>query len=240
MATEDRSLVPSEVVSLSTPDVASPSRWGRFKNWSANQWAAIRPGPEARRGAVWGTLAAAAITVIIGGLYIRAGFGYLFDFTFCILFAALFILLIALIVALLLKLLRKLPLLATGCILGSCMIVMALWGQLGPPELGAFMAIGIGLATGFLGATIATFFWGNFGQSTLRKKLVVAVLFVVIQRFEYSGSAAGIFRNHPEDEWLKLLRAIEGGDQGALHSLYEQTHRIVFTLILRIPMKWQS
>jgi len=37
-----------------------------------------------------------------------------------------------------------------------------------------------------------------------------------------------------EDEWLQLVRAVAGGDQGALHSLYEQTHRIVFTLIMRI------
>ena len=134
MAVDDRGLPPSEAVPLSTPADASSSRWRRFKNWSASQWAAIRPGPEARRGAVWGTLAAAAITVIIGGLYISTGFGYLFDFAFCILFAALIIPLIALIVALLLKLFRKLPLLATGCILGSCMIAMALWGLLGPPD----------------------------------------------------------------------------------------------------------
>jgi RNA polymerase sigma-70 factor (ECF subfamily) len=38
----------------------------------------------------------------------------------------------------------------------------------------------------------------------------------------------------PEDEWLRLVRAIADGNQGALHSLYEQTHRIVFTLIVRI------
>jgi RNA polymerase sigma-70 factor (ECF subfamily) len=38
----------------------------------------------------------------------------------------------------------------------------------------------------------------------------------------------------PEDEWLQLVRAVAGGDQRALHSLYERTHRIVFTLILRI------
>ena len=37
-----------------------------------------------------------------------------------------------------------------------------------------------------------------------------------------------------EDEWLQLVRAVAGGDQGALHSLYEQTYRIVFTLIVRI------
>ncbi len=37
-----------------------------------------------------------------------------------------------------------------------------------------------------------------------------------------------------EDEWLELVRAVAGGDQAALHSLYEQTHRIVFTLTMRI------
>jgi len=37
-----------------------------------------------------------------------------------------------------------------------------------------------------------------------------------------------------EDGWLQLVRAVAAGDQGALHSIYEQTHRIVFTLIVRI------
>jgi len=37
-----------------------------------------------------------------------------------------------------------------------------------------------------------------------------------------------------ENEWLQLVRAVADGDQRALHSLYEQTHRIVFTLIARI------
>jgi RNA polymerase sigma-70 factor, ECF subfamily len=43
-----------------------------------------------------------------------------------------------------------------------------------------------------------------------------------------------------EDEWLRLLRAIAGGNQGALHSLYEQTYRIVFTLIVRIIMNRET
>ena len=43
-----------------------------------------------------------------------------------------------------------------------------------------------------------------------------------------------------EDEWLRLLRAIAAGDQCALHSLYEQTHRIVFTLIVRITMNREA
>src|SRR6266404_883156 len=37
-----------------------------------------------------------------------------------------------------------------------------------------------------------------------------------------------------EKDWVKLVQSIAAGDQLALHSLYEQTHRIVFTLIVRI------
>src|SRR2546427_8058756 len=37
-----------------------------------------------------------------------------------------------------------------------------------------------------------------------------------------------------EDDWVRLVQSIAAGDQVALHSLYEQTHRLVFTLILRI------
>ena len=38
----------------------------------------------------------------------------------------------------------------------------------------------------------------------------------------------------PENDWVALIRSIAVGDQVALHSLYERTHRIVFTLIARI------
>jgi RNA polymerase sigma-70 factor, ECF subfamily len=37
-----------------------------------------------------------------------------------------------------------------------------------------------------------------------------------------------------EEEWIGLVRSIAKGDQRALHALYERTHRIVFTLIVRI------
>jgi RNA polymerase sigma-70 factor (ECF subfamily) len=37
-----------------------------------------------------------------------------------------------------------------------------------------------------------------------------------------------------EKEWVGLVQAIAAGDQGALHALYARTHRIVFTLIVRI------
>lgn len=38
----------------------------------------------------------------------------------------------------------------------------------------------------------------------------------------------------PESDWVQLVRAIGAGDQDALHALYQRTHRIVFTLIVRI------
>ena len=38
----------------------------------------------------------------------------------------------------------------------------------------------------------------------------------------------------PEKDWVALVQSIGRGDQLALHALYTQTHRIVFTLIMRI------
>src|SRR5260370_17225135 len=37
-----------------------------------------------------------------------------------------------------------------------------------------------------------------------------------------------------EQDWVSLVQSIAPGDELALHSLYEQTYRIVFTLIARI------
>jgi RNA polymerase sigma-70 factor, ECF subfamily len=37
-----------------------------------------------------------------------------------------------------------------------------------------------------------------------------------------------------EREWVALVHSIAAGDQRALHALYERTHRIVFTLVIRI------
>jgi RNA polymerase sigma-70 factor (ECF subfamily) len=37
-----------------------------------------------------------------------------------------------------------------------------------------------------------------------------------------------------EAEWVRLVERLAAGDQGALHALYEKTHRIVFTLMVRI------
>lgn len=37
-----------------------------------------------------------------------------------------------------------------------------------------------------------------------------------------------------EDRWIGLVQAIGSGDQDALYTLYEQSHRLVFTLMVRI------
>ena len=37
-----------------------------------------------------------------------------------------------------------------------------------------------------------------------------------------------------EDEWVRLVQSMAAGDQQALRALYERTHRIVFTLVMRI------
>ena len=149
--------------------------WLRVKVWWSKNWTLIRPGLEVRGGVVWGTLAAAAASVVIAGLTMHTGFGYAFDFGFAILFAALFIPLIMLGVMLLLTILRKLPRLATGMVIGCCVMVMMLWG---PFDLGVAMATVVGLIEGVLGATMATFLAGGFAQSALRKKILVSLLFV--------------------------------------------------------------
>ena len=47
----------------------------------------------------------------------------------------------------------------------------------------------------------------------------------------YADKAPGLTL---ESEWAELVHAIAAGDQRALQALYERTHRIVFTLALRI------
>jgi RNA polymerase sigma-70 factor (ECF subfamily) len=47
----------------------------------------------------------------------------------------------------------------------------------------------------------------------------------------YANQAA---RRVQEQEWVGLVQSIAAGDQLALHALFARTHRIVFTLIVRI------
>lgn len=43
-----------------------------------------------------------------------------------------------------------------------------------------------------------------------------------------------------EEEWTDLVHAVAAGDQIALHELYQRTHRIAFTLIMRICRSRES
>jgi RNA polymerase sigma-70 factor (ECF subfamily) len=47
----------------------------------------------------------------------------------------------------------------------------------------------------------------------------------------YAGKSKSI---EPESVWVGLVHSIVAGDQLALHALYERSHRVVFTLIMRI------
>src|SRR5688572_28574676 len=38
----------------------------------------------------------------------------------------------------------------------------------------------------------------------------------------------------PQSEWIALVQAVAAGDEGTLHALCERTHRLVFTLMVRI------
>lgn len=150
--------------------------WPATAAWFLHQWRLLRPGPEARRGAVWGTLAAAAVCVVIAGFSLRTGFGLAFDFTFAILFSAVLIPLTALTVALLLSIARKLPRIATGIVIGSCAIVMFAWL---PRQLGLSMAVFAGLVDGVLGAAIATLISGHFRAAALSKKILTVSLLML-------------------------------------------------------------
>src|ERR1051325_3236643 len=46
----------------------------------------------------------------------------------------------------------------------------------------------------------------------------------------YSKAQAAV----PEQDWATLVQLTAAGDQLALHALYERSHRLVFTLIMRI------
>jgi dienelactone hydrolase len=171
--------------------------WRRRMEWCARQWSLVRPGPETRRGAAWGTLAAAAVCVVIAGLYTHTGFGYAFDFALATVAAVLIIPVIGLTVALILTIVRRLPRMATGIVVGACAIVLLVWM---PPQLGIAMAIAAGLTEGVLGAAIATFVVGRFGKAALIGKIVavslcvaaVAVNVWLVWMFGHQGSMEDI------------------------------------------------
>ena len=93
-----------------------------------------------------------------------------------ILCAAVLIPLVAVVVALLLTIAGTLPRMATGWIIGACVVVMLAWL---PPHVGIAMGIAVGLVEGFLGAAIATAAVGRFAEAASSKRIITAVVFLL-------------------------------------------------------------
>ena len=72
--------------------------WRAVRDWSSRAWANIRPGPEARKGAIWGAIAVALWTAIVGGIYLKSGFGLGVDLAFALIVALLGVPLVAVLV----------------------------------------------------------------------------------------------------------------------------------------------
>src|SRR5665213_3098762 len=109
-------------------------RWRTIRDWIGRAWANVRPGPEARRGAIWGAIFVALGIAVVAGIYLQSGFGLAVDLAFTLTVAALGLPLAALLVALLLSFLRILPRIFTGILIGVCVLCgLALFPQLGIP-----------------------------------------------------------------------------------------------------------
>ena len=149
-------------------------RWYSIRYWCAQAWSKIRPGSEARKGATWGAILVALWIAIVGGIYLKSGFGLPIDLAFALTVAALGVPLVMLVVWLLLTILRKLPRMFSGLLVGACLLVgLALSPPLGIP-FGAILL----LTECTLGATIATFLAGQLREAHRSKKIITVALFV--------------------------------------------------------------
>ena len=149
-------------------------RWHGVRDWCGRAWALIRPGPEARKGATWGAILVALWIAIVGGIYLKSGFGLPIDLAFALTVAALGVPLVALVVWLLLTILRKLPRMFSGLLVGACLLV----GLAFSPPLGIPFGAILLLTECTLGATIATFLAGQFCEAHRSKKIITVALFV--------------------------------------------------------------
>lgn len=151
--------------------------WARkLLSWWLRVWAAIRPGPEARKGGTLAVLLTAAAAAVVGAWSLESGFGFWVDLLFAFFVATAGIALLWGVVALLLTILRKLPRAATGLTVGAFVFIGLLWG---PPSLGATVSFTFCLVEGVLGATAATMLRGGFRGLALSRRVITVVLFVL-------------------------------------------------------------
>ena len=192
--------------------------WARaIGHWFSRLWADIRPGPEARRGAIRGSLAAAFLWAIAVGRYMKSGFGLWFDLGFCLVAGALIILISIALVPLLLTILRKLPRLASGIIFGCVVVIL-----LGLSPIGVLVAPVTCLVAAFLGAAVSSLRPGNFRQAARKKKILILVIFVLsfsamaggFVFLAYEGSLEGLTKNRMKPPMPDLLTAPDPGVPG--------------------------
>jgi hypothetical protein len=195
--------------------------WSAFRSWAGRAWAAIRPGPEARRGAAWGCLGTAGIAALIDAIYINLGWGLWFDFAFCLVASALIILMGSLLVRVLLFLTGELPRSATALMVGSCLVIILVL----PEDFGPPVAITIGLLEGLFGAAIATLLLGGFRKAALAKKIITVTLLVlgVVANVElliflrHDGTLDGITAYKPKRIEVQQVDAPNPASPGAFN-----------------------
>jgi hypothetical protein len=158
-----------------------PSILSRARNVSARVWRAIvsfwrdiRPGPEAARGIIWGSFAAAAFWTIASAISVRTGLGVVPDLLIALVVAAIIVAVSALLVWLLMTAARHLPRWTVGFLIGSIGVYIASAGT----DFGTLIGLIVVLTAATLGATVATLLFG-FGNARRSKKIVVAALFAL-------------------------------------------------------------
>jgi len=139
-------------------------------------WGEIRPGAEARRGAIWAALATVLWAIVVGALNLKLGYGLWANFLFACAVAALGIPLVTLGVALVLTILRRLPRVAAGFLVGAFLFLVALFwfDSLGFWTAGALLAIEC-----MLGAATATVLAAGWGSAARSKRIVTIAIGVV-------------------------------------------------------------
>ena len=136
---------------------------------------ATRPDRNVRRGALWGLLVAVGLFAVVDALYQPSGFGFAFDFAFAAASTVVVSGLIAVGVAILLFVLRRLPLVGTGLLVGSCVVVtLGFFPRMTMTLVGLVAAMCI--AASVLGAMLANVVSGQRLESSFLKNTLVFVL----------------------------------------------------------------
>jgi dienelactone hydrolase len=152
------------------------SMWRLVRGWCERQWTALSPGPEARRGGMWGMLVFLAAFVAIRLVLLPSGYGIAFDAAFVTATTA--IVLVAVIVAVILTALQRLPIIGTGVFVGVIVLVTA--GSFYQSSISLVAAVvSLCLAACVLGATIATLGSRRMTGATIATKALTSLLCIV-------------------------------------------------------------